>query len=107
MLPNGKRLWLGLAILGTIIPNVFFMGQYLNYGFDPATGWRLATINWISQGVTTDLLFASLLFWIWAGLVLQRKGKQGELWLYVVLALCVGLSCAFPVFMYRHHAESA
>ena len=97
-----KKLWLMLAILGTIIPNVFFMGQYLHYGFDPMAAWKLATINWISQGVTTDLLFAFFLFWIWAGFELRRKGKLGELWLYVLLAPCLGLSCAFPIFMYRH-----
>lgn len=97
-----KHVWLILAIFGVTFPNFFFMGQYINYGFDPVAAWKLCTINWIAQGVTADLLTMFGFFWIWAGWVLQRKNKLGELWLYVVLAICLGLSFAFPVFMYRH-----
>ena len=99
---GSKTLWLGLAIFGTVFPNLFFMGHYIQFGCDLPGCWKLATINWISQGVTSDLLTASFLFWVWAGFELRRKGELRKLWLYVVLALGLGLSCAFPVFMYRH-----
>lgn len=100
-----RKLWLLLALIGSTLPNYFFMAQYLNHGFDVAVAWKLAVANWISSGVTTDLLFASFLFWVFAGFELQRQGKLKSLWIYVVLALGLGLSCALPWFFVWHGHE--
>ncbi|PKL77136.1 MAG: hypothetical protein CVV27_06715 [Candidatus Melainabacteria bacterium HGW-Melainabacteria-1] len=97
-----RKIWLTLAIFGTTFPNTFFMTEYLIAGFDLQVAWQLATANWIARGVTADVLTASLIFWVWAGFELQRKGELGKVWVYVALALGLGLSCALPIFMYRH-----
>lgn len=96
-----RRLWLGLAIFGTLLPNAFFLQHYAGHGFDPPAAWQLATASGIGRGVSADLVCAIGLFWIWAGGRLRRQGRLGELWLYVVLAVGLGLSCALPVFLFR------
>lgn len=100
-----RKIWLMLAIFGSTVPNYFFMRHYLQQGFSLPNFWHHAVINDIAQGATIDLCTMIVIFWIWAGFVLQRKGRLSELWLYIVLAIGLGLSCAFPVFLYRHDQE--
>lgn len=97
-----KKLWLLLALFGSTVPNVFFMSHYLQHGFALNDFWYQATINQIAKGATIDLCTMIVFFWIWAGFILQRKQKLHELWLYIALSIGLGLSCAFPVFLYRH-----
>ena len=91
-----------MAIIGTTFPNAFFMAQYMLYGFNLPEALSLCTANWIARGVTADLCTSALIFWVWAGYELRRKGELRKLWVYVLLFVCLGLSCALPVFLYRH-----
>ena len=97
-----RPIWLVLALFGTAFPNYYFLQYWLSAGLDLAGAGQLATSNWISQGVTYDLSTAIVIFWIWAGFELKRKGELHKLWVYIVLAIGLGLSCALPVFLYRH-----
>ena len=50
-------------------------------------------------GFTSDLLVTSLAFWIWS-FYETRALKMSHWWTYVVVNLAIGLSCAFPLFLY-------
>ena len=50
-------------------------------------------------GFTADLVIASIVFWIWS-FAEARRLAMPRWWVYPVLNLAVGLSCAFPLFLY-------
>ena len=50
-------------------------------------------------GFASDLLITSGVFWVWS-LSEARKAGMSRWWTYVVINLIIGLSCAFPFFLY-------
>ena len=94
-----KRLYLLLAIAGAVGPYVFF-AQFMGSA-DPSLGAFVTQLfaTAPAAGFTTDLLITSLAFWIWSFQEVRRRG-MGRWWAYVVVNLLIGLSCAFPLFLY-------
>jgi len=90
-----KNLYLGLAILGTIVPYVFFLQFFAQAGVNlPAFVGGLFA-NGAAGGFSADLLITSLVFWLY--LYEQREPK---LWMYVILNLTIGMSSAVPLYLY-------
>lgn len=91
-LPRTMLLW--LAILGAVVPWIFF-GRFIVVegaaGFIPAL-----FVNGAAGGFTTDLLIPSLVFWIFA-FTETKRGALRRPWIYVVINLAIGLSCALPL----------
>lgn len=58
-----------------------------------------------AAGFTTDLLVTSTVFWIWSYAEAQRRGMK-RWWIYVLVNLGIGLSCAFPLFLYVRERSS-
>jgi hypothetical protein len=55
--------------------------------------------NPITSMFAVDLLITSFVFWVFL-FAEGRRLEMGNLWLYVLLNLFVGLSLAFPLFLY-------
>ena len=94
-----KRLYLFLAIVGAILPYIFF-GQYILENGLYLSGFvssLFATPP--AAGFTIDLLITSLVFWIWM-FSERSKGRGPNPLLFIVLNLFIGLSCAFPAYLY-------
>ena len=104
-----KTLYLILAIVGAILPYAFFVQFFANEGVN-LTGFVSALFaNPAISGFTADLLFTSVVFWIF--MVQQRRREKGPnpIW-FVMLNLLIGLSCAFPAYLYareRNEAETS
>ena len=94
-----KRLYLILAIAGAILP-YFFFGQYIiDYGLDLPGFVSALFANPPAAGFTVDLLFTSIVFWIF--MFHQRKQSKGpNPLIFILLNLVIGLSCAFPAYLY-------
>jgi len=94
-----KQLYLALAILGAVIPYVFFV-QFVGSA-EPTLDVFLRQLFSTAPagGVTADLLITSAVFWIWSFRE-ARLRAMGRWWAYVVVNLLIGLSCAFPLFLY-------
>ncbi len=91
-----KNLYLMLAIAGAVVPYIFFGQFFAEAGLDlPAFVAALFT-NGAAGGFTADLLIASGVFWIY---MFSRKEGPSP-WLFVVLNLSIGLSCALPAYLY-------
>lgn len=93
------RIYLLLAILGAIVPYVFFGNFMLEQGMDLTEFVRQLFATSPASGFTVDLLITSAAFWIWS----FREARQRDMrhwWVYVALNLTVGLSCALPLFLY-------
>lgn len=94
-----RTLYLVLAVAGAVVPYLFF-ARFL--------GSPDATLgNFVAQlfatapagGFTSDLLITSGAFWVWS-LGEARSLGMRRWWSYVVVNLLVGLSCAFPLFLW-------
>ncbi len=91
-----KNVYLALAILGAIVPYVFFLDHFDSAGLSIGTFVASAFVNGAAGGATADLVISSLVFWAYLG---SRRAPQ--LWLYVLVNLLIGLSCALPLYLYR------
>jgi hypothetical protein len=94
-----KKLYLAAAILGAIVPYVFFIDFMKINGLDLLEFLSAAFVNGAAAGFSADLLVSSLVFWVF--MFQQRKRVKGpNPALFIALNLCIGLSCALPAYLY-------
>ncbi len=94
-----KNLYLVLAIAGAVIPYVFFVKHFQAAGVDLGGFVSALFVNGAAGGFTADLLITSAVFWIW--MAQQRsRGKGPAPWIFVLVNLSIGLSCALPAYLY-------
>jgi len=92
-----KHFYLLAAVIGAIIPYVFFTGHFRAEGFAPGSFLAAVVATPAAAGAFADLLISSLVFWIFM-FAADRRGPV--LWLFVLLHLAIGLSCALPAYLY-------
>ena len=98
-----KNVYLALAIVGAVIPLLFFAGVF-HEQMVPLAGFIPALfVNGPAGGFTADLLITSVVFWIY----MFNAPNGPKPWLFIALNLCIGLSCALPAYLYRRVAMSA
>jgi len=96
---NLKRLYLVLAIVGAVVPYLFFTRHFESAGFGLSSFTAAVFANPAAGGFTADLLLTSFIFWI-AMFEQRSAGKGPKPALYIVLNLFIGLSCALPAYLY-------
>lgn len=94
-----KNTYLALAILGCVVPCVFFGNFFTDHGVDLPKFIEQSFATSPASGLTADLLITSVVFWIWSFRESRLRGMKAW-WLYVVLNLGIGLSFAMPLFLY-------
>ena len=90
-----KTAFLALTALGTALPLLFFVDWFAAAGLSPMSFLAAAFANHAAAGLVTDLVVSSLVFWVYLA-----SRKTPRLWLFVVLNLAIGLSCALPYYLY-------
>jgi len=90
-----KNLYLLLAVVGAIVPWIFFADQIRAEGLDLGAFVRALFANGAAGGFSADLLISSLVFWIF-----MASARTPRIWIYVLLNLAIGLSCALPAYLY-------
>ncbi len=100
-----KNVYLLLAIAGAVVPYLFFAGFFAESGLNPVGFVAAGFVNGAAGGFTADVLISSAVFWVY--LFSRRTGPSP--WLFVVLNLAIGLSCALPAYLYvvTRNAEGA
>lgn len=91
-----KNVYLFLSLAGAVVPYGFFMEFFGEFGIDLPVFVSALFANGAVGGFTADLLISSLVFWIF--MVGQKDGPAP--WLFILLNLAVGLSCALPAYLY-------
>ncbi len=91
-----KNVYLILAVLGAVIPYEFFLQFFADTGFDPLRLLAAAFANGAAAGFSADLFFSSFVFWLF---MFKREAGPAP-WLFIVLNLTIGLSCALPAYLY-------
>ena len=97
-----RRVYLSLAILGAVVPYVFFFAHFRAEGLGLGSFVSALFVNGAAGGFASDILISSIVFWIW---LVRSKAKRP--WLYVLLNLSIGLSCAFPAYLYVREAQAS
>lgn len=94
-----KKIYLALAIVGAIVPYLFFFQFIKVNGFD-VPGFLVGLFaNGAAGGFSADLLITSFVFWLYM-FVESRESHGPAPWLFIVLNLTIGLSCAYPAYLY-------
>jgi hypothetical protein len=100
-----QTLYLILAIAGAVLPWVFFARFFAAEGLAGNFVGALF-VNGAAGGITADILVSSLVFWIYLFREARLRGIR-HAWVYVVLNLAVGLSCALPLFLWARERAAA
>ena len=99
---NFRTLYLLLAVIGAVVPVIFFIGWIQLHGFDLNRFLMDAFVNDASSGLTADLLISSLVFWV-AAFELWRRDQGPIPWPFILANLCIGLSFALPLYLFVRH----
>ncbi len=99
-----KALYLVLSIVGAALPYAFFIQHFSSEGVSLSGFVAALFANAAAGGFTADLLLTSAVFWMF--MIHQRKrGKGPHPILFIVLNLLIGLSCAFPAYLYARERK--
>ena len=90
-----KLFYLLAVILGAVVPYVFFISHFMQFGIDLPNFVGALFANGAAGGFTADLLISSAIFWVY--MLSQREPK---IWLFILLNLTIGLSCALPAYLF-------
>ena len=91
-----QRIYLALAVLGAVVPWVFFAQHFGAEGPSLLTFLSGAFANPVASGLTADVVISSVVFW---GYLLAR-GEGRRATFLVPINLLIGLSCALPLYLY-------
>ncbi len=99
-----KTLYLVLAIVGAVLPYVFFVQHFSSEGVSLSRFVTALFANGAAGGFTADLLITSVVFWIF--MFHQRSRDKGPRpILFIGLNLLIGLSCALPAYLYARERK--
>ena len=96
-----KNVYLALAVLGAVLPYVFFLQHFAAAGPDPLALLAAFFANPGASGAATDLVWSSLVFWVY----LFANGEGRRAVLLIPINLLIGLSCALPLYLYLRARE--
>lgn len=94
-----QRLFLGAAILGTVLPLRFLVPFLLTNGLDLPLFFQQLFQNNVSAFFGVDVIVSSVALWLFI-FSEGRRRKMRALWVYVICNLLVGVSLALPLFLF-------
>ncbi len=101
---NMKTAYLMLAIVGAIVPYIFFIQHFDTAGFGITSFVAALFANPAAGGFTADLLISSFVFWL-AMFHQRHLGRGPKPTLFIILNLLIGLSCALPAYLYARETD--
>ena len=100
-----KNIYLALAIVGGIIPYLFFLDFIQLEGFNIPLFIESLFVNGAAGGFSADLFLTSIVFWVFMFQQAKRRVSPSP-HMFVILNLCVGLSCALPAYLFAREKSS-
>ena len=94
-----KKIYLLLAIIGAIIPYIFFFQFMQTSGFNLIAFFSALFVNGAAGGFSADLLLSSFIFWLFM-FQQAKKSNDPNPYIFIALNLTIGLSCALPAYLY-------
>ena len=94
-----KKLYLTLAIIGAIVPYLFFFQFIQAEGINIPGFISSLFVNGAAGGFSADLLISSFVFWLFM-FQQMKTPNEPKPYLFIALNLSIGLSCALPAYLY-------
>ena len=94
-----RSFYLAFAIIGTVIPWLFFANFFANAGFNILLFVESLFANGAAGGFSADVLISIIVFWVWSYADAQQHNVQ-KWWLVLPASCTVGLSLALPLYLY-------
>jgi hypothetical protein len=99
-----KKLYLFLAVIGFIAPNIIVFMESVDSGnilllLHPAATIAGMFANRISTAFIVDLLVVVFIFFVWSKVEATRYGIK-NVWFIWLLTLLFGMAGTFPLFLY-------
>lgn len=94
---HDKNIYLGLAIIGLVLPYSQFIPFLMEHGFDIAlllsqiTSSRIAAFGWLDVAISAIVLVL---------MILDDRERLRNWWFPLVAMFTVGVSCGLPLYMY-------
>lgn len=106
-----QRVYLGFAVVGFLIPNVFTFMESVQTGnilfwTDPVRTATELFVNRTSTAFALDLVLVVIVAFVWMSHEARRVGIA-RVWRFWVLALLFGLSGTLPLFLYAREQKLA
>jgi hypothetical protein len=99
-----KHVYLGLCILGTVLPYSQFVPFLHEHGLDGRLLVQQLFANHISAFFGLDVFVSSVVLWIFIR-VEGRRMTLRHLWWPLLGLLTVGVSLALPLFLYLRESQ--
>ena len=99
-----SKIYLLLAILGGVVPYIFFLQFFTTSGFDLNAFIGGLFANGAAAGFSADLIISSMAFWL-AAWELNRRDNGPSPWPFIALTLVIGLSFALPLYLFLRHFQ--
>ncbi len=100
-----KKIYLLLSVVGAIVPYLFFFQFIQAEGLNIPAFISALFVNGAAGGFSADLLLSSFIFWLF--MFQQVKESNGpKPYLFIVLNLIIGLSCALPAYLFAREGRS-
>lgn len=97
-----KNTYLVLAIVGAVVPYVFFWTFVSSEGLNLGSFVSSLFVNGAAGGFSADLLITSIVFWLWS-FHDARQLTVPRWWVIPLINLTIGLSAALPFYLYLRH----
>ena len=99
-----KTFYLAMAIVGPVLPWIFFGAFFAEYGLDLPRFIRSVFANGAASGFAVDILISIVIFWVWSWRDAAANGVK-RWWLVLPASFLVGLSLALPLYLYLREAR--
>lgn len=99
-----KPLYVGLCILGTVLPYSQFIPFLREHGLDPRLFFEQLFANRIGGFFGMDVMVSSVVLWVLVYVEGRRAGVK-HLWAPIAANLAVGVSLGLPLFLYMREAR--
>lgn len=94
-----RSFYLLMAVIGTIVPWIFFAGFFSANGLDVPGFLGGLFVNGAAGGISADVILSSAVFWAWSRGDALKKGV-GNWWILIPATVLVGLSLALPLYLW-------
>ena len=101
---NPRTLYLGLCVLGTVLPVSQFLPFLRQHGLNPHEFLTQLFATPVSGFFGMDVIVSSLVLWAFVAIEGKREGIR-NLWAPIMANLAVGVSLGLPLFLYLREAR--
>jgi len=99
-----KLVYFALFVIGTVVPYASFVPWVIDHGFDLSRMVEELFANRISAFFGLDVVISTIVFWVFVNWEGPRVGLK-HLWAPVLASLTVGVSSAFPLFLFMREVH--